>query len=475
MRTKHTKGVESRELRVDRPASLPQSTINLRPSTSQEGSVLTITMILCGIIGILMGSYLNLVQTQRKSVARSQQWNMALVIAEAGVEEAMAMLNSGVKPPQLWVFPWTGSTITGASKNDTNRPASKFGDSYYQVFVTNGLAGANPVIIAKGCSPGPLGSAALTRTILVNTKPRPTFPVKGPMIVKQSYNANGYNVGTDSFNSTNGPYNPSTAGTNGDVVTLSTNANSVMIGNGKIKGSVHTPPGGIQGVTATIGANGSVGDENWVLNNTGFQTGHFMDDFIMTEFPDATLPNVGVWYTPTSGKAPDGLNYDNLLTSGNYTIADLNGSVYVGQANTVIYVTDSISIGSGGNKKGWAPPQIHIAVGASLTIYMAGATTSIGGNGVVNDTAQAKNFQYYGLPTNTRIDLTGNGAFYGTIYAPQADFNLKGSGNNSTDDFTGSSITKSTTMTGNFQFHYDESLIYLSTLGGYDATSWDEM
>jgi hypothetical protein len=106
---------------------------------------------------------------------------------------------------------------------------------------------------------------------------------------------------------------------------------------------------------------------------------------------------------------------------------------------------------------------------------MGGATTSISGSGLVNDSGLAKNFQYYGLPSNTAINITGNGAFYGTIYAPQANFNLKGSGKTSIDDFTGASITKTTTMTGNFNFHYDESLIFLTTLSGYDAISWDEL
>src|SRR6185503_5824011 len=140
------------------------------------------------------------------------------------------------------------------------------------------------------------------------------------------------------------------------------------------------------------------------------------------------------------------------------------------------YVTSSINISGGGSgNQNNAPPQIHIAPGASLTIYMAGASTTIAGNGVVNDTAQAKNFAYYGLPGNTTINITGNGAFYGTIYAPQADLNLKGSGNSSVEDFTGASVTKSTKMTGNFNFHYDEDLIRLTTLGGYDVTSWAEM
>jgi hypothetical protein len=283
------------------------------------------------------------------------------------------------------------------------------------------------------------------------------------MIVMQSFDSNGSRVTTDSFDSTIGPYNPATAGTNGDVVSLTTNANAIVVGNGTIKGIVRTPAGGVLGVTATVGSQGSIG---------GFQ-----DNFLQTEFADAGLPNVNAYLPPMSGVAPDGLHYDNLLTTGNYQVADLTGSVYVGQSNVVLYVTSSIGIGTGGGnpKKGDAPAEIHIAPGASVSVYMAGATASINGNGVVNDSQKASAFAYYGLPSNTTINLTGNGAFYGTIYAPEANFNLKGGGNTSTNDFTGASITRTTTMTGNFNFHYDESLIRLTTLGGYDAASWAEL
>jgi hypothetical protein len=451
--------------------------LKLKKLPIDRGSTLAITLISCTILATMVGSYFSLIQTQNRSVARSQSWNQALTVAEAGVDEALALLNSGVQSPNFAIFPWT-SAGGGVFKNDTNRPACKFGSSYYQAFITNGLAGATPVIISQGYVPGPIGSPTLVRTIRVPTKTRATFPVKGPMIVEQTYNANGYNVGTDSFDSTVAPYNAATAGTNGDIVSLTTNANSIAIGNGKIQGNVRTPPGGVQGVTATVGSNGSIGDSTWISGgSTGFQSGHFKDDFTMADFPDATLPNVTAWFTPMGGTAPDGLAYDNLLPGGNYQVADLSGSVYVGATNTVLYVTSSMSVGSGGGstKKGSAPPQIHIAPGASLTVYMAGATATIAGNGVVNDTGHASAFAYYGLPTNTQINLTGNGAFYGTIYAPQADFALKGSGKSSTDDFTGASITKTTTMTGNFNFHYDESLIQLTTLGGYDPIAWQEL
>jgi hypothetical protein len=286
-----------------------------------RGSALAVTLILCAILATLLGSYFCLIQTQHFSVGRSQSWNQAMTVAEGGVEEALALLNSGVQAPNFAIFPWT-SDGGGVFQNDTNRPACKFGTSYYQVFITNGFTGANPVITAQGFVPGPIGSPTLVRTVQVVTQPRPTFPVKGPMIVVDSYNANGYNVGTDSFDSTVGPYNPLTAGTNGDVVTLSTNANSITIGNGKIQGTVHTPPGGVEGVTATVGSNGSVGDAAWIsAKDTGFESGHFKADFPTTDFPDATLPNITAWLAPMGGTAPDGLYYSNLLPGGNYQVA----------------------------------------------------------------------------------------------------------------------------------------------------------
>src|SRR5881394_1126764 len=71
-----------------------------------NASVLLITIGICLILGILMGSYLSMIKTQHFSVARARAWNSAIVIAEAGVEEAMAQLNDtnliklGIETPQ---------------------------------------------------------------------------------------------------------------------------------------------------------------------------------------------------------------------------------------------------------------------------------------------------------------------------------------------------------------------------------------
>src|SRR5689334_22362160 len=95
-----------------------------------QGSTLAVTLILCTILATVFGSYFCMIQSQHVCVARSQYWNEAMTVAEGGVEEAMALLNSGVQAPNFAIFPWTSSG-SGTFQNDTNRPACKFGSSYY--------------------------------------------------------------------------------------------------------------------------------------------------------------------------------------------------------------------------------------------------------------------------------------------------------------------------------------------------------
>src|SRR5437762_10115198 len=72
----------------------------------EEGSVLMVALILAGILGVALASYLLLVRGHYTSVNRSQSWNAALALAEAGAEEALAQLNPGAAPPRA---PLTGN------------------------------------------------------------------------------------------------------------------------------------------------------------------------------------------------------------------------------------------------------------------------------------------------------------------------------------------------------------------------------
>src|SRR5438067_120323 len=88
-------------------------------STRESGTVLFVTMVMTGIVGFLMLSYLSMIQTQNASVTRAQAWNKAIVVAEAGVEEAMAHLNSsGVSLANLAVNSWTTNGSSTVSKTN---------------------------------------------------------------------------------------------------------------------------------------------------------------------------------------------------------------------------------------------------------------------------------------------------------------------------------------------------------------------
>jgi uncharacterized repeat protein (TIGR03803 family) len=302
--------------------------------------------------------------------------------------------------------------------------------------------------------------------------PRPAF--RAAIVVATTVDFSGFNIATDSFDSstdlfsTNGRYDPAKALDNADVVSLSIAPGAVKIGDAKVKGNVRTPPGGTatgSDPTVVMLSNGSVGDAVWVgtaANNyadgqKGIKPGHFQDN-VYFEFPDAVIPPISYWLPPlVANMTIDGRDYKYVLNNSSpWRLTDLTdsgsgpvkaGGVYVIAANVVLWVTGSIDINN---------YEIRIAEGCSLTIYMSGASASIGGNGVTNEDGRAKAFQYFGLPSNTALTLGGNASFVGRIYAPSAHFSLGGGGAN-TYEFIGVCVTQSARMNGHFNFHHDEA------------------
>src|ERR1043165_8303035 len=96
-------------------------------SSNREGSVLMVTLFSALLIGTVLASYLTLIRHQSAAVARSQGWNAALAMAEAGVEEAMAQINAGV--------PW--GTGWNTSSNNYSQSRTMMGGSYGVMFFTN--------------------------------------------------------------------------------------------------------------------------------------------------------------------------------------------------------------------------------------------------------------------------------------------------------------------------------------------------
>lgn len=435
------------------------------PNTSRKngGGALIVTVVITGIIGFSLLGYFGYSKSQNMSVMRSLAWNSTIAILEAGIEEALAQINVTVlgsddETERYRSNGWDYDESMGVYKRTRTMDAG-----YYTVNFTKAKP---PIINATGYAKVPLTSdSILQRTVVCTTVSDGLF-TKG-MVAKGIIDMNGNNVQTDSFDSSTAPggvYSAAAAHDNGDVATNARIQNALNAGQADIYGHGSTGPGG----SIAVGANGGVGSKSWVLAHPGqIQPGWSSSDMNVS-FPNVPVPFSGGYSTPTSGTV-GGVSYTYVLNNGNYLISSVsltgNQNIYVA-GDAVFYVT--------GDFKMAGQSQLIIANGATLKLYVAGATTSIGGNGVANNSGKASSFAYWGLPTNTSLSFSGNGAFVGTIYAPSADFTLGGGGND-TQDFIGASVTGTVKMNGKFNFHYDELLGRIGPSRGFIVSSWNEI
>jgi hypothetical protein len=410
-------------------------------------ALLTITLLLIGL-----GAYLTLVSSQMRSASRSESWNMAITVAEAGVEEAHAHLNQN----GLTNFISNGWQRTGSNAVTKMR---RLGSNYFSVILFSNSIPNTARILSEGAVrvPGTSGSNYVRRTVEVT--------VKNPGILKNALtllNTVGGNGGTaiiDSFSSTNGPYSLSTRRDHGDILCLGGTPGSVDVGNTAVYGKIYTVPGG----TVTI-QNGSVGDTNWISSTNGIEPGWWANN--LKPFP---VPNAPV--AAFTGSVPDrgtyqGTNYTYILGTGNYHLLSLNLS---GQGNMVVIGDAQLNISN--NLKIEGNGCILVMSNASLKIFMDGQSATIAGNGVVNNNGLASKYLYYGSTNNTDINLAGNGNIYGVYFAPQADIKINGNG-----AINGAFVAHSVNNIGGASIHYDEELKKLD-VGNYEwaIETWNEL
>src|SRR5882762_8773340 len=110
--------------------------LHRRLGQAQSGNALMFTVVLTGIIGFVLATYLTLVQSQNGANARSQSWNSTMPIVEAGLEDALAHLNkNGLTNGSLTADGWTVS----ASGFTITRP---IGDGFYIASILNFNSGS---------------------------------------------------------------------------------------------------------------------------------------------------------------------------------------------------------------------------------------------------------------------------------------------------------------------------------------------
>jgi hypothetical protein len=238
--------------------------------SKEHGGVLLIVLITGGIIGLTLGSYLQYTGTQTRSVMHSQAWNAAIPVAEAGVEEAMAHINSSVIGTNFAVNGWT------VVSNQFQRSDTINGGGRYTVRISRETF---PTITSVGYTSDRRQTNNLSRTVQVTTT-RYATGMKG-LVAKGNVVMNGTTV-MDSFDSedprysTLGRYDAAKHKDGGYAASVNGNVTAQTV-----YGSVATGPNG----TAT----GNVGDFAWLASNTGIQPGKYAND-VNLAFPEVQAP-----------------------------------------------------------------------------------------------------------------------------------------------------------------------------------------
>jgi hypothetical protein len=284
-----------------------------------------------------------------------------------------------------------------------------------------------------------------------------------------------------------------TAGTgnkndNGSVGSISVSTGAISTNNGDVWGYVSTAG---DDPSNDVGATGSILGEDSAANGyTTVDPSRVATDFSASF--DAVSTPTKTYLSIPGGRINGGgteLPLPADVAAGNKVDADGNYYYTADQINmtngtllitgkVVLQLTDSWAIKMAGSDK------ISITSSGSLDIYTAGKVTIAGlgvsngtdanGNGTLQDSevGAASKFQLWGTATSGTqvIDVTGNGALSGTIYAPQGNVTITGNGG-----ISGSVVANNITLTGNAAFHYDESLADDGNGNPYRVSVWKEI
>jgi hypothetical protein len=376
------------------------SRITYRPT--QRGSVFLLAIVILVVILTLGASLIERAQTAVYRASVENRSVRAFHLAEAGVHKAIWELNQ----PNGW--------LTYAGESAVQLPGGFVDVSITPLPADRGVYTTHATIIATGYLPAAGGGMRYPSTIRAITYKEPRYFDYAVFGQDQVTIGNGtVALSADSYDSDDGDYDPGTATDDADVGTNSTAVDAVWV----------RPLGSVNG-DIFVGADAASPD--LCVNNMGTITG----DILALDDP-LVLPSVNI---------PSGLielgdvwldaEQELVLNEGMYHLTDLDlfGSArIVCNGKVVLFVDESTDA---------ATPDIRI-----------------GGNGIVNTSQIPANCVLYCSHDVVSVEISGNAAFYGGIYAPNADIALNAG------DVFGALIGRTVTLNGaNSAVHYDTAL-----------------
>lgn len=385
--------------------------LNRIPKGKNGGIALISVLGLISTLSILSISLIALTLTELKSAERYENRLVAFHQADGAIDQTIVNLRTN----KLFAgIPSTGYLVDRTS-------------GIYLTVVTPSLTNPNIFTIL---STGSVGAAAdaygfQQRQISAIVDMTPQAGSGSGIFSNGAIQISG-NAVIDSYDSREGPYNPLTAGSEGNVGTNSTSPGFVVqiTGNVRVEGDLTIGPGGNPATATQITGNATI-------------TGTTTAASALTPMTPVSIPS------SLTNSGPLTVNGQNTVTLGAGT-----------------YYFSSIDISGGGK----------LNVTGAATIYVAG-DVNVSGDGI----ATASN-----LPTNLTINVqgsrnvsvSGDGDFFGKVYAPQSSISVTGNG-----DLYGALIGDTFSDSGNGNIHYD---IALGSASGGQATSnelraWSEV
>jgi hypothetical protein len=268
-------------------------------------SALLVVMVLGSIICLFVMYYLSLIQQQNTLSVRSQAWNIAIAVTEAGIEEGMQALNSdlnlstsdGWYPDGTGMYCRTnqdtalgGNWYTIAVRKDY--PVAFQHEVTCRAYVTLPALALNSPSAFFAAYGVDLGPGVVCRAVRVRCHGNPLF--LAAMVAKHKIDLKGNGILTDSFDSESlwksyfGQYDATkfTPGDKGDIASNDGVVSTISVQNANVYGKAHV---GAEG-TVAVGSQGAVGSHAWQnAGNKGFQDGWVNQDANFT-FPETSLP-----------------------------------------------------------------------------------------------------------------------------------------------------------------------------------------
>ena len=440
---------------------------------TERGSAVITVLVLAAVTAVIASSFLFRSAQEAKLSTRSYFQSVALNLAEAGVEEAFYAINTNtINSANGW------SLVTGSTTDFTKTISSGFefqqasGAIYMRA---DNAAGTLPVVTVASVITIPNQPKIVKQLRIGSTGPAKIWA--NTVVAKGNVKFSG-SADIDAYDSSIGPYNYAT--NRSDRATVATNATLQLSGSATIYGSVATG-----GTPPSVGGSGRIygatSPASPLIDNSRVRT-----DF-NTNLADATAPttaaiSLGAYSLGGSTVASlprlvpldlPGANGRYLYTCSSFAVGS---SAYLSIKGPVdIIVTGNVSVGGSS----------YIAVGGagaidpSLNLYSPG-TITLGGNGMVNNTSLPSKMTIWGTkPSGSiqNISVGGSASFVGTIYAPNGNVTLSGSGG-----VYGAAIGSAVTVSGSGDIHYDvqlaESVLSGGPIPGFAylrISSWTEL